>query len=243
MLKGTVAQSQVTEVRKAQTAEKLEVTNGIEVIITKADTAALKIEASSWEMAKKVVTKYKGNTLKVYLEKPDSAGEYGAIRVFVSQNAFPEIKATAGAVIKADGKWQMQDARISLAIGATFNGDLSVDGVCNVSAASGSGFRGILHAGTLKASVTGGAFAKVIGTVQFADVYCNSGSLQGGKLVCEKAEVTAQNASAVSIQAKDKIKADTDTSSAITCYGKPGETETGENTYAVKRYIDSQSLN
>jgi Putative auto-transporter adhesin, head GIN domain len=242
-LSGMGAKAQVTEVRKAQEATKLDVTNGIEVIITKNDTAALKIEAVDWETAQKVVTKYKGNTLKLYLENPNGITGLVAIRVYVSLKQFPEIKASAGAVIKADGQWEADKATIHLSTGATFSGDLKINGVCTISAASGSGFRGVVHAGTLKVNVMGGAFAKLIGAVNLADVYCSSGSLQGGKLVCEKAEITAQNASAVSIQAKQKIKADTDASSAITYYGSPAEAEVGENAYTIKRYTNRLSLN
>lgn len=242
-LAGTGAQAQVTETRIAQAAQKLEVTNGIEVIITQNDTAALKIEAADWDTAQKVVTKYKGNTLKVYLDNTNGQTATGAIKVYVSQSSFPQIKAGEGALVTVKGKWHTPEATIALATGATFCGDLQVAGVCKIDAASGSGFRGIVNVATLKATVSGGAYAKIMGTAGFATILCSSGTVQAGKLMCERAEVKAQKASAVSIQAKKAIKADTDTSSSITYYGSPEEAETGEGIYAIKRYTNRMSLN
>lgn len=243
VLKSIAGQAQVTESREAKEAVKLEVKNGIEVIITQNDTVSLKVGASDWGTTRKVVTKYKGNTLKVYLENPDGITPTGNIRVYVSQKSFPEIKAEGGAAVKADRKWIIEEANISLATGATFSGDLKIRGACKINASSGAGFRGVIHAGTIKANVTGGAFVKITGTAAFANVFCNSGTLQGGKLICNKTEITAQNASAVSIQALEKIKADTDASSAITYYGSPEKTEVGENAYTIKRQTGKLSLN
>ncbi len=242
-LAGMGANAQVTENRKAQVAQKIEVTNGIEVIITQSDTTALKIQAADWETCKKVVTKYKGNTLKLYLDNPGGISGLTSVKVYVSQSYLPEIKATSSAVVNARGKWEVSEVGINLATGATFSGDLKINGVCTINASSGSGFKGVVNAGVLKVNVVGGAFAKITGAVTFANVFCNSGSLQGGKLVCDKAEIMAQNASSVSIYATEKIKADTDTSSSITYYGSPQAAEVGENTYTIKRYTNKLSLN
>jgi hypothetical protein len=242
-LKGIAAHAQVTEARQGKEAQKLSVTNGIEVIITKSDTIALKIEAADWETARKVVTKYKGNTLKIYIENPETINATSNIRVYIGQGTFPEIDAARGASVKAFGKWETQTAAINLKTGATFSGNLNVMGLCTVSVASGAGFRGVVHTTQLKTSITGGGFAKITGSAASADIFCNAGALQGGKLVCKKAKIMAQNASAISIQAVEKIQANTDASSAITYYGEPRDADIGENTYAIKRQTGKQTLN
>jgi len=243
-LTGIWAQAQSTETRHATTeATKLEVKNGIEVIITQNDTVALKVEADNAAILQKVVTKYNGSTLKVYLINLDADVMTGAVKVYISQKNLPEIKAEGSAAIKAAGKWKLQNAEINLASGATFTGQLDVVGNFNVKAVSGSGFRGTINAGTFKANIMSGAYAKVQGTANFANIYCSSGSLQAGKLICQSAEVTAQNASAICIQAKKFIKAETDTSSSVTYYGQPEGKQLGENSFAVKRYTNRSSLN
>ena len=237
------AQAQSTEVRQAAAATKLEVKNGIEVVITQSDTLALKAEAASYEVLKKVVTKYSGNTLKIYLSNTEGLTNTGAIRVYLSQKNLPAIKAESGAAIKAAGKWHSSEADINLATGATFSGDLEVTGTCTVKAASGSGFRGIINTGTFNVTVLGGAYAKVMGTANLADIFCSSASVQAGRFICQKAGISAQNASAVCIQAKEFIKADTDPSSSITYYGEPERTQLGDNTYAIKKNTQKLNLN
>jgi hypothetical protein len=243
-LTGMWAQAQTTETRSmAVTAAKLDVKNGIEVIIIQSDTLALRVETSDAQVLKQVITKYSGSTLKVYLNKPYSHTTAGTVKVYLSQKSLPAIKGEGGAAVKALGKWQLSEAKITLATGAHFTGELDLTGTCTVNAASGSGFRGLIKAATFKATATGGAFIKVMGSAGLADVSCNSGSVQAGKFNCGRALVVAQNASSVCIHATDSIKADTDASSSITYYGEPGKTETGDTTYTIKRETNKLSLN
>jgi len=242
-LTGMWAQAQTTQVRQGKEATKIEVKDGIEVIITQNDTTAVKIETATAAILQKVVTKYSGNTLKISLDNPDGNMIDGAVTVYVSQKSFPLIKAQGGSAIKAAGKWAAENADIDLATGATFTGELEITGTFTVKAVSGAVFRGIINAGIFNGTLLSGASAKLQGTAKLANVYCSGGSLQAAKFICQKAKVLAQNASSVSIQAKEFIKAEADTSSSVTYYGEPGLTQLGDNTFAIKRNTNKLSLN
>ncbi len=106
---------------------------------------------------------------------------------------------------------------------------------CSIKAESGSMFRGNITTDTFEAKVTGGASVKIIGNTETAIVFCNNGSLLGGKFMSKKSNVKTINASTAFIYTSTSITANTDNSSSITYFGEPADVYLGENTYSIKR--------
>jgi hypothetical protein len=238
------AQAQVSETRKSSSATTIDVKNGIEVIFIQSNTPTLKVEADNAASLSRIVTEYKGSTLKVYMKDVESAGvEHAKAKVYVSQNNLDTFKASTGATIGTEGVVDLPELNFNLSSGATFIGTVTVKGTCSIKATGGSGFKGRVTTDVFKANVTGGAYVRVIGKANNADIYCGSASVMADNFQCKKANVRAQNASYASIFANEYIKADTDTSSSITYYGNPTDTDLGTNGYAVAKTGGKVALN
>lgn len=237
-------QAQITEVRNAKTATAIEVKNGIEVVFTQSNIPLLKVESDNADNLARIVTEYKGNTLKVYMKNIESNDvTHASAIVYVSQQNITSFKAATGARIKTEGVVVLPEASFDLTSGATFIGTVTVTGTCSIKAKGGAGYKGRINTDVFTANVTGGAFVKVIGTTNTADVFCSSASFTADKFECKKANVWVKNASSASIFVNDYIKADTDTSSSITYYGNPTDTNLGTNGYAVAKNTGKVALN
>lgn len=231
--------AQTSETRQSQDFTALEVKNGIQVIFTQSDDQSLKVESDDKAYLENIVTEYKGGTLKIYIREPK--GNQSTVKtpktakVYVSQNNVSNFKAITGASIKIVNTVVMDDITIKLASGASFTGMLQCKAKCSVKAESGSSFRGNLTAADFETNVTGGATVKIIGNTGTLIVFCNNGSLQAGKLMSEKSDIKAINASTAFVNVSKSIKAYTDDSSTITYYGEPIDVNLGDNSYAIKR--------
>jgi len=239
------AQAQVTQQRQAYDVTKIEVNNGIEVVFTQADTAALSVQTNSDANFANIITEYKSNTLKIYMKTPEDNKTLviAPAKVYVTQKNVTVFKVAGSAIVKSYNTLHMPQVSINVASGAMFIANMEIEGSCTVKVAGGAGFRGKVITDSFKGDARGGAYIRLSGTAKTADMYCSSASLQAGKFVCSWVEVFAKNASAVFIGADAYIKANADGSSAITYYGDPAKTEFGPNAYAVKRDNFNFTLN
>jgi hypothetical protein len=244
-LTGFGAQAQVTETREVKNYTTLEVKNGIEVIFTQSDSSTLKVETDTKENLSNIITQQKGNTLKIYMkqQETDSPGVHMSARIYISQKGVTHFDASQGALVRIDGTLQGAEVALALSSGATFSGNIETTEKCTIKSSGGAGFRGRLVTKSLVADVTGGAFLKLSGKAGTTEIFCSSANIQAGKFETDRANVRAQKASAVAIYTGLYIKAETDSSSAITYYGEPATTDLGTNSYAVKRENHKFSLN
>ncbi len=238
------AQAQVTETRTANEINTLNVKNGIEVIFTQSDTLGLQVASNNSENLRRIVTTYKNGTLNIFLKDADNpVATQTVAKVYVSQKNIKNFTAATGANIKVNGRVNLENVVISLSSGATLNAIITASGSCSIDVKSGAGFRGIINSKNFQANVVSGAYVKVGGSTDIADVYCSGGSLNAGKFVCNTAKIWAQKASAVSIYTNTSIKTDVDASSSVTYFGEPAKTSLGINAYAVKRDNFKMTLN
>lgn len=244
-LTGFMAQAQQKETRTAENATGIEVKKGIEVIVTQNESPSLTVEASSRALLDNVATEYKKGILKIYFkeEETNTIANANSVKVYVSEKEITNLTASGSALVKLDGKVTAENMDIRLSGGATLSGDLAVSGNCHIKATTGSGFRGVLHGGTLTGDVLGGSFIKITGNTNDVKLYVSGGSVIAGKLLCAKADVQALNSSAVFVNASSFIKAEADGTSTITYYGTPHTAITGSNTYSIKRETQKLTLN
>lgn len=235
------AGAQVTETREAQNVNALEVKNGIEVVLTQGTTPQVKVESANAGMLYNIATEFKKGTLKIYLKNAE--GTLGAVKVYVTEAALKEITVTNGASVKLNGALNQEALKLYLSGGASFTGEVNTTASFNVKASTGAVFRGIVHSGNFDTDVTSGAVVKVVGTAANANVYSNAGTLQGGKLVTEKAMVTARNGATVFVNTTERIQTDTDAASTITYYGEPKQAVMAAETYSIERETKKLTLN
>ncbi|MFP9113733.1 GIN domain-containing protein [Flavobacterium sp. RHBU_3] len=242
---GFTAQAQQKETRAAENATGIEVKKGIEVVFTQSETPSLTVEASSRELLDNVATEYKKGILKIYFknDEANTLANANTVKVYVSENEITNFNLSNGSLLKLNGKVKAENLDIRLSGGATLIGELEVNGTCSVKAATGSGFRGVLHGGTLTADVLGGSFIRATGSVNDVKLYVSNASVQVGKLLCTKADVQAQQNSVVFVNADNYIKAEADGTSTVTYYGEPKTTITGTNTYSIQRDTQKLTLN
>ena len=233
---GMGAQAQISETRKSENFNSLEVKNGIEVIFTQSNESSLKVESDNRENLEKIATEFKNGILKIYLKEPLNEKQMpGTAKIYVASSTVTDFKALTGSSIKLNGKLAVNNLTIKLASGASFTGEAKCTDKCIVKAESGAMFRGKIITDAFETKITGGASVKVIGTTNTAIVVCNSGTFLAGKFITKNADVKTSNASTAFVNSEESIKANTDTTSSITYYGEPMNVNLGENSYAIKR--------
>jgi cytoskeletal protein CcmA (bactofilin family) len=236
-----VAGAQTTETRDAKPATALEVKNGIQVVLTQGTTPSLKVEAQSTDQLYNVATVYRKGTLRIYLK--DAEGVLAPVKVYVTEPNITSVTAANGGSIKMDGRLDTETIDIKLAGGSGFNGEVNTTGQLHVKAASGSTFRGAVHAGHFYGEAYAGGVIKAVGEAATARVYSRGGTIHAGKLLTKATEAIALNGAAVFVYTKEHVKVETDAASTITYYGDPQTASTGDDTYSIQRDTQKLSLN
>jgi hypothetical protein len=236
---GLIAQAQsATETRTVAAFTKIEVQNGIEVIITQADVTSVKVEPQSGQSIANVATESNGNVLKIYLKylPAQQTGGSNPVKVYITQKELTGIKATAGASVKTVGELKTKGFAMSLASGATFKGLITSEGAFRLDAASGAGFDGIVMTNSFYGNLKGGAVVKIAGVSKNAAINSTTGATcLAANFKCDNVKADARRTSSIVINVKDAIKANTDETASVTYYGSPSSTKLGSDSYAVKR--------
>lgn len=235
-LTAMTAKGQATEIRKVKDFKAIEASNGIEVIYTQGDIMEVMAESGIKGQMSAIVTEVKGKTLRIYIKEGigNKAPGVQTARVYITHNAISSFKASTGASIKAKGKIIADNLAVKLTTGAAFTADIECGKVV-IKTESGAGFRGLVKAGVFEGYSSGGSNIKITGVANEATVYCNGGTLLGGKFVCQKASVKAVNASSAYINSTGIISADTDTTSSISYFGSPETINLAHGCSTVKR--------
>jgi hypothetical protein len=235
------AQSTVSETRKVADFTKIEVSKGIELIITQGDIPLVKVEADNNSILKSIVTDSNGNTLKVSLA--DSPGsnttkQNQTLKVYVTHNDITGLRAKTGAAIKTEGEIKTRGIAISLTPGTSFKGYINSEGAVRLDAGSGSNFDGIVLSKSFHGDLKGGAVVKIAGSATDAVINSSTGATcLAANFKCKNAVVNARSTSSIVINVNDAINADTDDTASVTYYGNPASTKLGADSYAVKRKI------
>ncbi|MBE99458.1 DUF2807 domain-containing protein [Flavobacterium coralii] len=234
-LSGMAATAQNAETRNVTGFNAINVQNGIEVIYTHGSTESVKVECSSQNLPY-VITRLKNNTLHISLVKSDTdVPAAGPVKVYVTDNDMARIEASAGAMVRVTNEIDVPRLSLELKTGAMFNGNINATEKMVLKAKSGAAFKGSIVTGELVTDIRSGAHAKLLGHAEESDITCIGGTLIAGTFTSETADIQAVNLSSVSINVKQKVKANADNSSAISYSGTPDEVILAENTFAMKR--------
>ena len=234
---GFAAQAQVQETRRISEFTRIEVKNGIEVIITQGDKASVKVESDDYNKIKNIMTEYNGDVLKIYGKgNVPVSDSYKVLRVYVTQKNITGLRASSGASIKLAAEMNANGLAIDLSSGATFKGKVNCAGAFKLDAGSGSYFDGIVVTDLFHGDLKGGAVVKIAGMAKNSVINStNSATCLAANFKCQNVKVNAKNTSSVVVNVENSIKANSDDTASITYYGSPSETSLGAESYAVKR--------
>lgn len=234
---GFAAQAQVQETRNVSGFSRIEVKNGIEVIITQGETTSVKAESDDYHKIKNIVTELNGNTLKIYGKGNVAVNDnYKVLRVYITQKDITGLKASSGASIKMHGDITLNGLAVDLHSGASFKGKVTCAGAFKLDAGTGSNFDGIIITDFFHSDLKGGAVVKLAGIAKNSVINSTNGATcLAANFKCNNVKVNATRTSSVIVNAKDSISADTDDTASVTYYGNPVDTYLGAHSYAIKR--------
>ncbi|OIQ16201.1 MAG: hypothetical protein BM557_10035 [Flavobacterium sp. MedPE-SWcel] len=237
-LTGATALAQNVETRNVKNFNSLKIQSGIQVIYTHDDTESVRVVSTDKENLDYVVTERSGKLLKVYIDKEENETTSKItenIKVYISDNNISDITVTSGAIVKITNQINTPELTVTLRTGGSLTGNINTTKKCHVKASSGAGFKGSIITEVLNTDITGGAYVKLYGNTETANIFCSGGTLIADKFTSRNADVWARRMSSVIIYVKDSITTDVDNSSAITYYGKPNKIKLGDDTFAVRR--------
>lgn len=239
-LTGLMAQAQtvVTETRAVADFTKIEVHNGIEVIVANGESNTVKVQAGDETMVNSVITESNGNTLNIYLKGNNIKGAKTEepIKVYVTPAKITGLRASTGAMIKTAGQFKTPGLAVSLASGASFKGYIICDGALKLDALTGANFDGIVLTKSFYGDLRSGSVVKIAGTSSNADIKTTTGATcLAGNFKCTNANVKATRTSSIVINVNETIDANADETASVTYYGNPAQINLGAESYAIKR--------
>jgi hypothetical protein len=234
-LSGIMAQAQTQQTRNTADFNKIDVQNGIEVILTQGESSKVRVESA---MSNNIVTEVSGKTLKIYVRGEVSTMGDEAIpaKVYVTQKDINGLRAQSGAAITAVGQINTGGLAIDLSAGASFKGMIKCEGALQLNIRSGANFDGIVLTDFFEGNFKGGAVAKISGQANNAVIHSNTGATcLAANFIAQKATIDAKRTSSIVINVQKSIHATADTTASVSYYGSPERTMLGEDSYAFKR--------
>ena len=168
------------EKRTVSSFHGIEVSTGIELILTEGNSEEVAVSAATTEFRDKIVTKVENGILKIYYENKLNAintkKEKKELKAWVSYKNLDRLDANTGAQVEIEGKLRSSSLKMNVNTGATVKGMISIDdlavdqntgsivtlsgnaGKLDVSGDTGSMFKGIdLETNNCNAKVYTGA--------------------------------------------------------------------------------------
>jgi hypothetical protein len=189
----------VKEERKVSDFEALEVSTGVEVLVTQDSIEKIVVEVDS-NLLKILKTRVESGTLKIYLEEGILHAK--SLRVYVTLKQLRSVETGSGSNVKSENKINAEKLKLSTS--------------------SGSGIKMEVNCGKLTAESSSGSHLTVSGTAQSLNADTSSGSgIDASELVAEKGDLSASSGSHLKAQVTKEVKADASSGAGITVAGNP----------------------
>jgi hypothetical protein len=219
-----------SETRTVSSFNKLEITDGVEIIFTQSDNYSVRAEASDGLGLSTLLTESKNNTLKISC----NGNLNETVRVYVSAPEIISVKAGKNSKIVFTDQLSTNTFDLSLASGATFNGSVKSAGETVLRGKSGSVFNIRLETGALAANFQSGAKVNLSGTSGKTSIRTSDNSLCSARnFRAGKAHVKATGNSSVIISVKEEIAVDVNDDATVKYFGFPGKTSVNPEAVAV----------
>ena len=168
---GLLANAQAQETRTVLSFNKLEITDGVEVIYTQGETFSVEAEASDALGLSTLLTESKNETLTISCKGNCSE----TVKVYVAAPQLASVKASRNAGLTTTGIRSPQ-FKLSLTSGAFFKGNVYADQT-QIRTKSGAVLNLRLETGTLEATFLNGSKVNLSGTADKADVRSSGNTL------------------------------------------------------------------
>lgn len=216
---GLLANAQVTETRTVSSFNKLEITDGVEVIYTQDEAFAIQAEASDALGLSTLLTESKNQTLKISC----NGNGCEAVKVYVSAPQLISVKASH------DGKFTTTGIKsghfvLSLASGASFKGNV-YSNQTELKTKSGAVLNLRLETGSLDAKFLTGSKINLSGTAEKSNVVssgntlCLARNFKSGNNI-----VKASGTASVEVSAVNEIDVEVHDDASVRYFGLPQKT-------------------
>jgi hypothetical protein len=186
----TVIRDAHAQARKISSFHAIEVSNGIDLIITQGNEEAVAVSASSPEIRDRIRTEVSNGKLKIYF---DNKGLHGwklkrELKAYVSFKNLDALEANSGAE-------------------ASTNGNINVN-TLSISLSSGADFKGTVTAAKLSVDQSSGSDMDIKGKVSEVSITTTSGSdFNGYDLISETCKADASSGSDIEITVNKTLDA------------------------------------
>jgi hypothetical protein len=235
---GLLAQAQSVQTRNVQPFSKIEISSGVEVIITQGAQASLKVTSDAGQELKDIVTEFRNNAL--YIAQTNDDDQVG--KVYVTTPTLTDIKATGGSKVRLTGTLESSAVSVSMASGSTFWGNIHTENL-QLAARSGAIVNLRTDAGILSGSFKTDAKVNLSGHATQSELRTQSGALCNARnFAADNSVVTAIDDSSMLVNTKGEISVNVADTAKITYYGKPGKVALNPEAVEVYRTTGSRLL-
>ena len=194
----------VKEERKVSDFEALDVSMGVEVLVTQDSIDKVVVEVDS-NLLKVLKTRVSGDVLKIYLE--EGVFHAKSLKVYVTVRKLRSVETGSGSNVKSENKINAEKLKLSTS--------------------SGSGIKMEVNCGQVTAESSSGSNLTVSGTAQSLKANTSSGAgINASELVADMGDLSASSGSHLKAQVAKEVKAHASSGASITVAGNPAVRDT-----------------
>ncbi|MEO6348122.1 MAG: head GIN domain-containing protein [Aquaticitalea sp.] len=183
------------------TYDKIEVSNGLDVYLTQADTESISVQADE-NLHDMIITKIEGNVLKIYTDGNISFSK--AQKVMVSFKNVSIISSSSGSDVYSTNTFKTQSIKLETSSGS----DMTLD----------------INAQSITCSTSSGSDLKLSGSTTKLTANASSGSdINAKDLKAETTHVEASSGADISVNTSKELYADADSGGDIKYTGNPSK--------------------
>ncbi len=224
---GLLANAQVSETRNVSPFNKIEITDGVEIIYTQSDQFSIKAEASDALGLATLLTESKNNTLKISC----NGNLCETAKVYVSAPQIAAFKASRDAHIRITGNMHADELSLSLS-GASLKGNI-VAARTTLKAKSGAVVNLRLETTSLSVVVQNNAKVNLCGTASESDIRSYGNALcLARNLKSAKGVIKASGTASVEVCTLDEIDVEVTDSALVRYFGFPFKTTVNPDSVA-----------
>ena len=237
---GLVANGQVSETRNVSTFNKIEITDGVEVIYTQSQEISVKAEASDGLGLSTLLTQTDGNTLKISC----NGNLCETAKVYISAPEIISMRAAKDSKIIVVDRMNTKKFALSLASGSTFNGIVKAAGAVSLKGKSGSVFNILVESAAFHGNFQGGSKVNLSGNSQNAAIRTTDNTLCNARnFKTENVSVKATDESTVFVSVREEIAVEVAGNATVRYFGLPEKTSLNPEAVTVSNPRSSITQN
>ncbi len=219
----TQIQDPNAEKRTIKPFHAIKVGDGIDLFLSQSTEESVAASASRDEFLGRLKTEVEDGVLKIYYDRESFADWTSSgkkLKVYVSFKSLDQLIATAGSLVKVNGKIKEETLRLFLK--------------------SGAQFKGTVEAGKLTVETESGSSSTLSGSAGTFNVSANSGArMRAYDLAAGKADIRSTSGAKVEVTVQEEMKLYSSSGGSIYYKGKGKISEVSTNIGAVIRRTDS----